>query len=136
MKAPYTASDIANYFLFKGQSDQELISNLKLQKRIDYAQGLHLACSGTKLFKEKIKAWAYGPVAPELYTVYQEFGANGIPSNESFDPESIDEETREFLDEIYSVFGQFSAIRLLAAQCFTQQFNGVAVSPVPIHSAS
>lgn len=115
MKTPaYNASIIANYFLFKAQSDnQELLSNLKLQKLIYYAQGLYLAMKGIPLFNEQIKAWEYGPVVPELYRKYKEHKAEGIPADESFKPESIDPETREFLDEIYSVFGQFSAIRLM-----------------------
>ena len=111
--AVYTASDIANYFLFKAGKDQELLSNLKLQKLVYYAQGIHLAFYGTPLFKDLIRAWAYGPVVPSLYGTYKHCGSGGIPPNEAFDPELIDEETREFLDEIYTAFGQFSATRLM-----------------------
>ena len=114
MSTPYSAFDIADYFLWKAQEDnQELLSNMKLQKLVYYAQGLHLALNDTPLFDEKIEAWTYGPVVAELYHKYKNFGASGIPSDENFDPLLIDEETRELLDEIFDVFGQFSAIRLM-----------------------
>lgn len=111
--APYSASDIAKYFLWKAEQDEERLSNLKLQKLVFYAQGLHLALEGTPLFDEKIKAWEYGPVVPQLYHDYKKYGAVGIPPDEDFEVESINGETRDFLDDIYNVFGQFSAPRLM-----------------------
>lgn len=129
-KPPYSASKIAKYFLFKGNSDEELISNLKLQKLVYYAQGLHIALKGTPLFKENIEAWEYGPVVPELYSAYKSYGAGGIPPDDLFNPESIDSDTREYLDEVYSVFGQFSAVRLIdishTDQCWKDAYpNGI-----------
>lgn len=112
MKPVYSAYDIANYFLYKANKDKELISNLKLQKLVYYAQGLHLAMYGKPIFREKIMAWNYGPVIPELYSKYKKYGASGIPSDKSFKPNTIDDKMREFLDEIHEAFGQFSAGRL------------------------
>jgi len=109
----YTSSQIANYFLRKGEEDDELISNLKLQKLVYYAQGLHLALFNTTLFKESIRAWNYGPVVPGLYNKYKDSGSSGISANLSFNPKTIDQETRNFLDEVYEVLGQFSARRLM-----------------------
>lgn len=114
MSTQYRAINIAEYFLWKAQEDdQELLSNMKLQKLVYYAQGLYLVYNGSELFEENIEAWTYGPVVPSLYQVYKEHGSGGIPVDPDFDPLSIDEETRDFLDEIYDVFGQFSAIRLM-----------------------
>jgi uncharacterized phage-associated protein len=113
MNQIYNVLDIANYFLFKAAKEEELLSNLKLQKLIYYAQGIHLAYQGTPIFKDIIKAWAYGPVVPGLYRAYKKYGAGGIPADESFNPKSIDKDMREFLDEIYKAFGQFSASRLM-----------------------
>jgi uncharacterized phage-associated protein len=114
MEPKYSAHDIADYFLFKAQKDnQELLSNLKLQKLVYYAQGLHLALYGKPLFLENIEAWQYGPVIPDLYFKYRDYGSGGIPASEYFDPSIIDSDTKDFLDEIYDVFGQFSAIRLM-----------------------
>jgi uncharacterized phage-associated protein len=114
MSAGYSAFDIANYFLWKAQEDdQELLSNMKLQKLVYYAQGLHLSLNGTPLFKERIEAWTYGPVVVSLYHDYKIHGQRGIPPLGDFNPLTIDEDTREFLDEIFETLGQFSAVRLM-----------------------
>ena len=78
-----------------------------------YAQGIHLAMYDEPLFQDWIEAWSYGPVIPNLYHKYKQFGAEGIHANPKFDSSSIDQHTLDFLDEIYKVFGQFSAIRLM-----------------------
>ncbi len=114
MKPKYSALDIANYFLFRAEKEgHELLSNLKLQKLVYYAQGIHLAMYDEPLFADRIEAWNYGPVVPSLYHLYKDKGAGCIPADESFNPLSIDETTRDFLDEIFDAFGQFSAIRLM-----------------------
>lgn len=111
---PYSAAIIADYFLFKAQQQgQELLSNMKLQKLVYYAQGLHLALGGSPLFEENLEAWTYGPVVPSLYRKYKAYGSGCISADPFFNPEIIDERTKEFLDEVYDVFGQFSAIRLM-----------------------
>ena len=113
-KPRYSVFDIANYFLFKSQEDdQELLSNLKLQKLVYYSQGLHLVLFNEPLFEEEIYAWTYGPVVPDLYHAYKGYGASGIPADEEFSPSSIESETIELLDEIYEAFGQFSALHLM-----------------------
>ena len=110
----YDVFDIANYFLFKAQADeQELLSNMKLQKLVYYAQGLHLVVFDKPLFNDSIEAWTYGPVVPRLYHEYKKFDKGGIPPYDGFDPSKIDKVTQDFLDEVYTVFGQFSAIRLM-----------------------
>ena len=112
--AKYNVFAIADYFLYKSQEDdQELLSNMKLQKLAYYAQGLHLALFNEALFDEPIEAWTYGPVVPALYHGYKRYDKYGIPPSPEFKPSAIDQQTREFLDDIYQVFGQFSAIRLM-----------------------
>lgn len=109
----YSVFDIANFFLHEAEKDGEMLSNLKLQKLVYYAQGLHLALFGEPIFKEKVIAWNYGPVVPELYGAYKEHGSGGISCNNNFDPKSIDKKIRDFLKEVYTAFGQFSAVRLM-----------------------
>jgi len=108
-----TCFDVAEYFL--AQTDEEagdLISNLKLQKLVYYAQGFHLAMFGRPLFKERIEAWTHGPVVVPLYRKYKVFADGPIPRPKDFDVETLDLETRELLDEVYKVYGQYSAWKL------------------------
>jgi uncharacterized phage-associated protein len=108
-----TCHKIAKYFL--GLVDDELgdsLSNLKLQKLMYYAQGVHLAMHGSPLFPEAIEAWEHGPVVPELYHSFKQHGSEPIPPDETFDPSELSQELRDMLNEVYAVYGQFSASQL------------------------
>ena len=110
----YNALGIAKYFIKTASPEEEdIITNLKLQKLLYYAQGFHLALCEKPLFGEPIKAWQYGPVVPEVYYNYKKYGTNAIPHPDDFDIEQYDPETRELLDEVYEVYGQYTAPTLM-----------------------
>jgi uncharacterized phage-associated protein len=71
-----------------------------------------LALYDEPLFPESIEAWTHGPVVPEVYHEYKDFGSNAIPIPSDVDFSKYDQQTRELLDEVYSVYGQFSAWKL------------------------
>lgn len=105
--------DVANYFLsLVDPDDDDCISNLKLQKLCYYAQGFYLALYGERLFDETLQAWQHGPVVPSLYHKYKPSGRSCLIEDSNFDVNSIPEVIRNFLDTIYSYFGQFSAWKL------------------------
>jgi uncharacterized phage-associated protein len=112
--ANLTASDVADYFLTLIEEDSgDNISNLKLQKLVYYAQGFHLALhDGQPLFEDTIEAWTHGPVVPALYHRYKVYGPGAIPPPESLDASKFDEATRDLLEEVWKVYGQFSAWKL------------------------
>ena len=113
MPTPTTAHDVARYFLAMQDEDAgELISNLKLQKLLYYAQGFHLALFGVPLFSDRIKAWRYGPVVPDVWHRYKEADWGPIEKPADFDLGRYDPQTRELLDEVNRVYGQFSAAKL------------------------
>lgn len=109
-----TAKQVADYFLSLVDDEVgDALSNLKLQKLVYYAQGFHLALEGEPLFAETIEAWEHGPVIPALYRGLQQHGPEPVPAplngvNRTEYPEHV----RELLDEVYSVYGQFSAWKL------------------------
>jgi Uncharacterized phage-associated protein len=108
-----TALDVARYFLSVNDEDAgEPISHLKLQKLCYYAQGFYLAIYGKPLFPDKIEAWQHGPVVRNLWDEFKQYGSGRIPQPEDFDASVLDEETRDLLDEIFEVYGQFSALKL------------------------
>jgi uncharacterized phage-associated protein len=105
--------EVAKYLLSKQEEESgDIISNMKLQKLLYYAQGFYLAINNTALFEEDIYAWQYGPVVPEAYRTYKDFNSSAIPRPEEFDPSSINPEYTKFLDQIYAILGQFSAWKL------------------------
>jgi len=95
----YTALDIAKYFITLANPETEdFITNLKLQKLLYYAQGFHLALFGKPLFRESLEAWQYGPVVPEIYRIYKQYGSSPLPQPDDFNIEQYDRQTQELLD--------------------------------------
>jgi uncharacterized phage-associated protein len=72
-----TCFEVANYFLKRQEPEVgDLMTNLKLQKLVYYAQGFYLAMMDSPLFNEPIEAWEHGPVCVPLYHEYKNFGSN------------------------------------------------------------
>ncbi len=109
-----SSKQIAEFFL--KLSDPEIgdvISNLKVQKLVYYAQGFHLAMYDDPLFEEEIYAWEHGPVVPDLYHEYKCFGSGEIRQPEDYDAyEILTVEQIDLLKEVYLVYGQYSAWKL------------------------
>ena len=91
----------------------DLISNLKLQKLLYYAQGFHLAIYGTRFFEEDVYAWQYGPVVPTVYHKFKDNGSEVIPMPVDFDDSIFNQNQKDLIKEVYSVYGQFSALKLM-----------------------
>lgn len=91
----------------------DVISNLKLQKLLYYAQGYHLAIYDKPLFDNDILAWTYGPVVKEVYYEYSNNGANALPIPQNVNTDSFTHDQIDLLGEIYSVFGQYSGLKLM-----------------------
>jgi uncharacterized phage-associated protein len=106
------AHDVAKYFVsLVDEEAGDSISNLKLQKLLYYAQGFHLAMYDEALFSESIKAWLHGPVVPQVWHLYKDFGFQPIPI-EPIVSNDYPLGVRNHLDEVYNVYGQFSASKL------------------------
>ncbi len=109
-----TAREAAEYFLVRAAADDEGMTLLKLQKLLYYAQGFHLALNGGEpLFDEPILRWEHGPVVRSIWEAYAEFrGGRLIDAPAEINMGRYDQESREFLDEVWVVYGQFSAWKL------------------------
>ncbi|MDR2369284.1 MAG: DUF4065 domain-containing protein [Mycoplasmataceae bacterium] len=108
-----TALDVAKFILSIIDVEQgEVISNLKLQKLLYYSQGFTLALYDKPLFDDKIEAWQYGPVVPNVYDKYQKYGYNNIPPILK-DETNIDSESKKVIHAVYKEYGQFSAFKLV-----------------------
>jgi uncharacterized phage-associated protein len=106
-----SANDVADYFLSKNdETAGDLISNLKLQKLLYYAQGFHLAITGKPLFLDRIEAWTHGPVVPTVYHRFKAYGETALPA--AGRRPTFGKKIGELLDEVYQVYGQFSAWKL------------------------
>src|SRR6185369_5131439 len=70
---------IADYFIGLANETGSLITNLKLQKLVYYAQAWNLALNdGRALFDDDFEAWVHGPVIFDLYNDYRALKWNPI----------------------------------------------------------
>jgi uncharacterized phage-associated protein len=69
-----TYTPIAEYFIAVSNETGSLITNLKMQKLVYYADAWHLANFKESLIQEDFQAWVHGPVIPALYSEYKHFG--------------------------------------------------------------
>ena len=109
-----TANDVAMYFVCQADTDAgDVVTNLKVQKLLYYAQGASLALRGIPLFEEDFERWQHGPVVREIYHSLKEFRSSHIAiPTACADAANLTGEERSLLSEIYNKFGQFSAWRL------------------------
>ena len=74
----YRAIDIASYIIKYSNEIGSPVDNLKLQKLLYYSQAAVLVELKRKCFEEPIIAWKFGPVVPDVYQRYKEYGRNEI----------------------------------------------------------
>lgn len=112
----YKAERIADFIICLAQENGDLITNLKLQKLLYYAQAWFLVNNNNqKLFNDDIVAWQYGPVVRAVYERYQSFGRNpiNIECNINTDFEDLSIEVKIYLREFCENFLRFSATELV-----------------------
>lgn len=94
-----SAHDVAAYILEK----RGPMSAMKLQKLVYYAQAWSLVWDDRPLFRERIEAWAHGPVVPELYQEHRgRFEVQDWPRG---NPRALDEDARETVDSVLDYYG-------------------------------
>lgn len=110
-----TSDQVADYILWTACQKGDLITNLKMQKLIYYAQAWYLALYGEPLFDAEFQAWVHGPVQPSLWRRFKDARWEPINCDPYYDEDSnaeIPEDVRDHLDEIITVFFDYSAYRL------------------------
>lgn len=111
-KAPdaHTANDIADYLIAESRERGELLTNLKLQKLLYYADAWNLALRDEPLFDEEFKAWVHGPVLASQYHRFKDF--RWMPITSEIERPNLSADLSAFLDEIVDVFGSETAVAL------------------------
>lgn len=110
----YRALDIARYIIERCSSTNKTISNLKLQKILYFVQAEFLVSKDQPCFAEKIEAWDFGPVVPEVYYTYRMFGSANIPCiGKSRVSQMISPSDKKLLNGIIDECAKYSASALV-----------------------
>ena len=108
--------NVADLFIqLANQSEDDQMTNLKLNKLLYYAQGTFLARTGKPLFEQKIEAWPLGPVVPEIYHKYKVCGKGPISSPENnIDRSTFSDEELETLLDVMRELGKYTGSTLVS----------------------
>ncbi|MXO72363.1 DUF4065 domain-containing protein [Altererythrobacter buctensis] len=102
--------DVADYLIAECRERGEILTNLKLQKLLYYADAWNLALRDEPLFDEEFKAWVHGPVLLSQYHRFKDYRWH--PITEEIEKPAIGDVLAGFLDEIIEVFGSETAVSL------------------------
>ncbi|WP_128546658.1 Panacea domain-containing protein [Larkinella soli] len=110
----FSALTIAKQFINRAIAEGKPLTPMKLQKLIYLAHGLHLARHKTPLIREKIQAWSYGPVIPDVYGRFKRFGNNPIttPMPPGDWDEELDAQAQDSIHFAWDIAKDFNAIQL------------------------
>lgn len=126
MSAPYSSKAVANEFIELEKADgRGDLSPMKLQKLVYFAHAWNLVFYESPLIREEIQAWRFGPVVPEVYHEFKNYGnapVSRFATELSFDNKNLsffeprvdkaDTKTHELIREIWRVYGVFSPVQL------------------------
>lgn len=103
---------VVNWLLSK-----QSMSPKKLQKLLYYAQAWSVTLLNEKsdeinnqLFPEDFEAWVHGPVVPEVYREFKEYGYRDIPKKDA--KVNLNEDVEDVLNQIMKIYGDFSGNEL------------------------
>lgn len=107
----YDARQVANWFVTRAQRDGKRLSIMSLLKLIYIAHGWHLETQNAPLFSNRIQAWQFGPVIPDVYKAFRRLGVDvkgTVPVPEAhFTPEE-----ENLLNQVWDVYGGLEAFQL------------------------
>ena len=122
----YSALDVARYIINYANDHNMIISNLKLQKILYFVQ-LEFLLNGKTCFNDNIEAWDFGPVIPDVYHEFKQYGAFAIPKISyvyddsdglfnlkkiSYKPQ-IEECDKKIIEDVVNECNQYSAGQLV-----------------------
>jgi uncharacterized phage-associated protein len=119
----YDARVIANFFLDYGTERDQPVTIMPLLKILFFAHAWHLGKTGLPLVGQPFEAWKYGPVSRVVYDQFRSSGENPIRGRatvlnvlsaryETAKWDTLDEETRNLLRNVFDYYSRFHAFRL------------------------
>jgi uncharacterized phage-associated protein len=118
----HDAKAIANKFLEFAFEEGRCLDPMQILKLVYIAHGWCLAIADRPLIRDRIEAWQYGPVIPELYHSLKKYGRACVTEYlEDFDFESLEfepvrenlsEEDEQIIEAVWKAYGRFKAFEL------------------------
>ncbi|MBU2915864.1 Panacea domain-containing protein [Reichenbachiella agariperforans] len=104
---------------------------MKLLKLTYIAHGYYLGFFNKPLIQNRVQAWKYGPVIPELYGVIKRFGTSSVDIElmDLYSEKDLSEKDEEFISLLWNAYKGSSGTKLSAlthtkGSPWSQVFNG------------
>ena len=110
----YTAKQVSRYIINKRSVDRRPIGNLTLQNLLYLVWIEYHKRENTRLFDDRIYAWQFGPVVPEVYYDYCAYGGMDIDRRYDSSQIGITESDAEVLDASLAEYLNYSVSRLVS----------------------
>lgn len=107
-----TANAAANFLLYIMGDTFDDLTNMKINKLLYYAQGYYLKKYGKPLFEDEIEAWDHGPVVPEVYAAYRDYGDRPICGYDAGLTAAVKPEEEGVLYDVARKYGRYTASAL------------------------
>jgi len=110
----HDAKVIANRFIELAEESRNPLTTMQLLKLVYIAHGWMLGIYSRPLISDRIEAWKYGPVIPELYHELKSYRDQFVTKKitcKNIDVD-LDEQEKLVVSEIYNIYGKYSGIEL------------------------
>jgi len=110
----YDVLNVADAILKIAKADGRQLTPMQLMKLTYIAHGWSLAFYDKDLFRNRIEAWQYGPVIPDLYHATKTFGRNPIPLSaiDSHTSVPLGDQDKRLLESVYQRYKHLDGISL------------------------
>lgn len=108
----YDVIAIADSILKIAKEQGKKLTPMQLMKLVYIAHGWNLGLGRSDLFTDRIEAWRYGPVIPNLYHATKVWGRDPIPLEKVTGEIEVDGDTEAFLRDVFAKYGHLDGIAL------------------------
>jgi len=102
------ANEAANYMLYIMSDAFDDLTNIKISRLLYLAQGYHLKEYGAPMFEDAIEAWECGPIIPEVFLTYKEYGDKSITDYDIKMVSGIASEAEEIMFGVAREYGKYT----------------------------
>lgn len=110
----FDARAVANNLLSLARMDERWFTPLQVLKLVYYCQGWSLARLNTKLFRQDIQAWQYGPVVRDVYNEVRFYVDGPVSKDIKADRENFSGEELGLMRNVYRLYGKMRGVELIS----------------------
>lgn len=105
---------VANRFLELASEHRDSLTPMQLLKLVYLAHGWMLGTYKRPLIDDRIEAWMYGPVIPDLYEALRHYRKSPVRQTLQAPTETLTPEMREVINRVYQTYRGWDGFQLSA----------------------